>query len=210
MLLHILLGLSVIAIIIIIVVSVKYTNNMKKLCTPIENSDRIIISNLECISVIFEFLYINKDLETDIIKVFMDIFNPSVAPNKENFYKYMTNLMSIMNYNFSTYYNLSYVNIQEYLSGNYENITDNCELYLLLGKYRFLNDFLNKITVVMKNKKIVDTTNQFLLKDLLNIYLYYKLINCQLNKNMLNTTTIDKVLFENSVLYKMFTCFKDL
>ena len=66
---------------------IKYNNynNYKKKCIPIKDSDRIIISNLECISVIFEFIYTNPDLETDIVKVFMETFNPLDDPNKENF-----------------------------------------------------------------------------------------------------------------------------
>jgi hypothetical protein len=123
----------------------------------------------------------------------------------------MANLMDIIGgYKFSSYYNITYVFIQAYLMVNYENITNNCGLYLLLGKYRFSRDFINKITVVMKNKQIVDTTNQFLLNDLLNIYLYYELRKCTLNKKMFTTTVSGTVLFENSVLYRMFTCFNDL
>lgn len=185
--------------------------NYIKICTPIKDSDRIIISNLECISIIFELLYINPELEDDIIKAFMETFNPNIEPNKENFNKYMTNVMNTMGYSFSSsYYNLIYVNIQVYLALKYINITNNCDLYLLLGKYRFSPDFVNKIKMVIKNKKIVDTTNQYLLEDLLNIYLYYELKNCTLNKKMFNTTVSGEVLFENSVLYRMFTCFNEL
>jgi hypothetical protein len=185
-------------------------NYMKKLCAPLENSDRIIISNLECISVVFQLLYINEDLESIIIPEFMKIFEPTVEPTKENFDKYMTRIMSSMGYYYPPYYNIIHVNIQAYLKLNYKTITDNCDLYLLLGKQRYSLDFIKELTNVMKGKQINDTVDKFLLNDLLNIYLYYELRNCKLNKNILNTTTNRKVLFENSVIYLMFTCFNDL
>ena len=62
----------------------------------------------------------------------------------------------------------------------------------------------------VRNKTIIDTNDQFFLEDLLNMYLYYKLVYCNLNKNTLATTTSQRVLFQNSVIYNMFTCFNDL
>lgn len=183
---------------------------MKKICTPIENSDRIIISNLECISVTFQLLHKNKDLESVIIPVFMKIFEPTVEPTRENFDKYTTKVMNSIGYNNSTYYNINQVFIQSYLKINYKTITTNCSLYLLLGKKRYSIDFIKELTNAMKGKQINDTVDKFLLDDLLNIYLYYVLRNCKLNKNILNTTTSGKILFENSVIYLMFTCFNDL
>jgi len=204
----IILGISFLGLIIYFVIN--HINYMKKLCTPVENSDRIIISNLECISVMFQLLYINKDLESIIIPIFMKIFNPTVQPTKENFDKYMTKIMNSMAYNYSTYYNIIHVFIQEYLKINYKTVTDNCSLYLLLGKQKYSTDFIKELTNTMKGKQINDTTDKFLLDDLLNMYLYYALRNCKLNKNILNTTISGKVLFENSIIYLMFTCFNDL
>ena len=208
MLLYIISGLFFLGTIAYFVIN--HINYMKKLCTPVENSDRIIISNLECISVIFQLLYINEDLESIIIPIFMKIFEPEVEPTKENFNKYITKIMNSMGYNYPPYYNIIHVHIQAYLKINYKTITNNCSLYLLLGKQRYSLDFIKEFTNAMKGKQINDTTDKFLLDDLLNIYLYYELRKCKLNKNILNTTTNGKVLFENSVIYLMFTCFNDL
>ena len=210
LIIYVLIGISFLGTIAYFITNYINYINYIKICTPIKDTDRIILSNLECISILFELLYKNPELEGDIIKAFMETFNPAVESTKENFNKYMTNAMNILGYSFSSYYNLVYVNIQAYLALNYKNITDNCDLYLLLGKYRFSPDFVNKIKISIKNKKIVDTTNQYLLEDLLNIYLYYELRNCTLNKNVFNITVSGEVLFENSVLYRMFTCFNEL
>lgn len=208
MLLILILSLSFLGAIAYFVIN--HINYMKKICTPIENSDRIIISNLECISVTFQLLHKNKDLESVIIPVFMKIFEPTVEPTRENFDKYTTKVMNSIGYNNSTYYNINQVFIQSYLKINYKTITTNCSLYLLLGKKRYSIDFIKELTNAMKGKQINDTVDKFLLDDLLNIYLYYVLRNCKLNKNILNTTTSGKILFENSVIYLMFTCFNDL
>ena len=189
---------------------INHINYAKKLCTPVENSDRIIISNLECISVMLQLLHKNKDLQSIIIPIFLKIFEPTVEPTKENFDRYMTKIMNSMGYNYTSYYNINHVFIQEYLIINYKTITTNCNLYLLLGKQRYSLDFIKELTNTMKGKQINDTDDKFLLSDLLNIYLYYELRNCTLNKNIFNTTTNGKVLFENSVIYRMFTCFNDL
>ena len=208
MLLILILGISFLGVIAYFVIN--YINYMKKNCTPAENSDRIIISNLECISVLFQLLYINKDLESIIIPIFLKIFDPTVEPTKENFDKYTTKVMNSIGYNSSSYYNIIHVNIQSYLKINYKNITDNCSLYLLLGKQRYSIEFIKELTNAMRGKQINDTVDKFLLDDLLNIYLYYELRKCKLNKYILNTTTNQKVLFENSIIYLMFTCFNDL
>jgi hypothetical protein len=205
------LGLSFLGVIIYFVINhINHINYMKKICIPVEDSDRIIISNLECISIMFQLLHKNKELESIIIPIFMKIFEPTIQPTKENFDRYITKVMKSIGYNNSSYYNINQVFIQSYLKVNYKTITDNCSLYISLGKQRYSIDFIKELTNAMKGKQINDTVDKFLLDDLLNIYLYYELRNCTLNKNIFNTTTNEKVLFENSIIYRMFTCFNDL